>query len=1271
MAGAGTEATMDTRRRILGTSLVIALIGTPAAAGIDGDGVWDGGDNCVAVYNPGQEDGDGDGIGDTCDLCPLMGVPTGAENLLSSGQNVIEARSTADGQHVVFIGWTGGFEELYSVPVAGGAPTLLSGGLAVQGFALGNAGSTVIFVGDTTPFGETAPSTSDLFVVPAAGGTPVNLTDNVVGDDVLALRLSPDEMTAVYRTRIGGGISLRSLPVSGGTPTILLPNSVRNDFVITPDGAMVVFRSAYAGGNIELHTVPIGGGVVTPLTPGSAEVLEFALTSDLTHAVYQVSSSYNSIYSAPLSGGGGVLLNEGPLLPGTVSAYETTPDGSRVIFLADYELIGTVVRLYSVPVGGGTVVQLSVDGSGWDAVVNNWAASHDGNWVAYASNHENSGERELFIVPASGGTSVQLSPALPSGGDVEASSDRLLFTPDDQYVIYDAELASPTRSAAYAVPVAGGPSIELSPTLEFAEWGTWLNGGFAVSSDSSTLLYAIDPGSGYPEVFVSSIPGGATTSLGTVDYDTFRGFVPGSSLDVVWIGPGYVNDLHSVLLASDDDGDGQTICGGDCDDAAPSVFALAPPVCSDGLNNDCSDPAWPVVTDETDDDGDGFAECDGDCDDDEASVMPGGAPICDGLNNDCDDPAWPALTGNEADADGDGYTGCTGDCDDQDTDTYPSAPGICDGLNNDCNDPSWPLDAAEDRDDDGDGFTECMGDCVDAEATIYPGSGVPCPSGWSRTLQRLGFTVVNDVQPTTDGGFIVVGHDELADFVRQAWIAKLDADGALEWQHDFEDPEGSFLNSVVENPGGSFTAVGTVYEPNWSPYFWQIVLGATGATVSEQTAESDLTVGLAMRRMSDGGTARLVEYGGVIRRDVDGSVVWHVETSGSGANALKPSGWDLTETTDGGIATVGGLFDEFGSEPEPYVFKYDSAGVLQWSLTVDTVGDDASLGVAATNDGGVIVASLIETPPDDTATLLTRFDAAGQVVWQRLYDDAGFQRFQEIIPTTDGGFVAAGFSPGPTGNDWQLAMFKVDGSGTVLWERLYGPGTLGNQQGMALVEMGNGDLLVAGSRSRGTDQLDGWLLRVDAEGLAATCGVQNSDMTVTADSRSWQPWGVTQSPTLTLVPSSTPSRTVTMTVDSPCDCSDADADGFDSCFECDDTLASVHPGAPEINDGLDNQCPGDPGSGQTDEIEGLLEVADQQVCWEAQPGATGYEVLVSSTADFSSGCALSFSDSTCWDDPVTPGPGETTYYLVRSAAPFTGDWGCDSTESPRVPACLP
>jgi len=79
-----------------------------------------------------------------------------------------------------------------------------------------------------------------------------------------------------------------------------------------------------------------------------------------------------------------------------------------------------------------------------------------------------------------------------------------------------------------------------------------------------------------------------------------------------------------------------------------------------------------------DDDGDGFTDCGGDCDDLSASVYPGALEACNGLDDDCD-----GIVDTGGDADLDGYDACR-DCDDANPVSFPGAPEICDGLDNDC-----------------------------------------------------------------------------------------------------------------------------------------------------------------------------------------------------------------------------------------------------------------------------------------------------------------------------------------------------------------------------------------------------------------------------------------------------------------------------------------------------------------------------------------------------------------------------------------------------------
>ncbi len=175
----------------------------------------------------------------------------------------------------------------------------------------------------------------------------------------------------------------------------------------------------------------------------------------------------------------------------------------------------------------------------------------------------------------------------------------------------------------------------------------------------------------------------------------------------------------------DGDGDGWLSVEGDCDDADPTVYPLAPEVPDDGIDQDCDgeDATVPV-----DADGDGSPRGE-DCDDEDRDNAPHLGERCDGQDNDCDgqiDEGW--------DADGDGVTLCgpdleagtaDDDCDDEDPANFPGNVEACDGQDNDCDEQT-----DEEFDVDGDGASQCGDDgvpgtadddCDDDDPDVEPG----------------------------------------------------------------------------------------------------------------------------------------------------------------------------------------------------------------------------------------------------------------------------------------------------------------------------------------------------------------------------------------------------------------------------------------------------------------------------------------------------------------------------------------------------------------------
>jgi hypothetical protein len=136
---------------------------------------------------------------------------------------------------------------------------------------------------------------------------------------------------------------------------------------------------------------------------------------------------------------------------------------------------------------------------------------------------------------------------------------------------------------------------------------------------------------------------------------------------------------------------------------------------------------------------------------------------------------------------------------------------------------------------------------------------------------------------------------------------------------------------------------------------------------------------------------------------------------------------------------------------------------------------------------------------------------------------------------------------------------------------------------------------------------------------------------------------------------------------------DRDADGLRACSgDCEDLFSFTYPGAPEVHDQEDNQCPGDPGFGIVDEISGIAGFLDpedgKRFSWPPQEGAISYEVLRSESSWFADCTRLGGSEA-YRDDSGEPDAGTVWYYLVQATVPTQGSYGVDFSGTERSALC--
>jgi hypothetical protein len=189
-------------------------------------------------------------------------------------------------------------------------------------------------------------------------------------------------------------------------------------------------------------------------------------------------------------------------------------------------------------------------------------------------------------------------------------------------------------------------------------------------------------------------------------------------------------------------------------------------------------------------------------------------------------------------------------------------------------------------------------------------------------------------------------------------------------------------------------------------------------------------------------------------------------------------------SADGGALFLGRDVLDLFVKHDAWAVRADAAGQVLWSLgfTRPGVGRHFLLDAAELADGSWILcgsAGLTDEPPQQG--WLVKLSAAGALVWQYEYGAGSADALSSVVPTADGGFVAAGAtdSSGAGGNDaWVL---RVDALGAIQWQRTFGGP--GSEQATQIVELAGGGYAVCGFSDGFTSSGHApWVLRLGANG---------------------------------------------------------------------------------------------------------------------------------------------------------------------------------------------
>jgi uncharacterized repeat protein (TIGR01451 family) len=211
----------------------------------------------------------------------------------------------------------------------------------------------------------------------------------------------------------------------------------------------------------------------------------------------------------------------------------------------------------------------------------------------------------------------------------------------------------------------------------------------------------------------------------------------------------------------------------------------------------------------------------------------------------------------------------------------------------------------------------------------------------------------------------------------------------------------------------------------------------------------------------------------VVRTDIDGTVLWtkyYDEGFQEQARAIIP-------TADGNYLIVGNIVGKPGERENIYLLKIDRKGGLLWTKQFGGAGNERANDVVLNPDGGFsVVGTSKAATEEDENILLVRFNALGEALWSKTYGTARKDEGKGISRIGDG-FALLGNSRSETGFDNNIALYRVDNAGNIIWERRIANSF--REEGRAILTTQDGGLAIAGVINDNSDAL---IVKYDANG---------------------------------------------------------------------------------------------------------------------------------------------------------------------------------------------
>ncbi len=215
----------------------------------------------------------------------------------------------------------------------------------------------------------------------------------------------------------------------------------------------------------------------------------------------------------------------------------------------------------------------------------------------------------------------------------------------------------------------------------------------------------------------------------------------------------------------------------------------------------------------------------------------------------------------------------------------------------------------------------------------------------------------------------------------------------------------------------------------------------------------------------------------IIKTDDYGDTMWCKIYPGHSTDSFVC----IQQTSDSGYIVTGATSSIGSGNYDAILMKIDNDGDVIWFKTYGGPGPDYGNWCLEIDDGYIFVGSTHSYGAGDSDIYLVRTDIVGDSVWTRTYGGTGFDEPSEIQHTLDGGYIITGAIENVSNGDQDVILLKVDTSGLVEWQKIYGSYLF--DAGRSVQQTNDSGYIIAGlSGSYITGDGDGYIIKTDVNG---------------------------------------------------------------------------------------------------------------------------------------------------------------------------------------------